>query len=90
MMMTNQLMAAGNRQQWQYAYRQFNQRISTRGRGHDRGRNTSQNTSRTHPSRRSENTAAEDTIQVEYLPPANTTGLIEKVRAAIYLTIDEL
>jgi hypothetical protein len=82
--------AAGNRQQWQYAHRQFNQRMSTRGRGRGRGRNTSQNTSRTRPSRRSENTAAEDTIQVEYLPPANTTGLIERVRAAIYLSIDEL
>ena len=28
--------------------------------------------------------------QIEYLPPVNTTGLIQKVRAAIYLSLDEL
>ena len=51
--------AAGNRQQWQYAH---NQRMSTCSRGRGCSQNTSQNMSRTHPSRRSENIAAEDTI----------------------------
>src|SRR5204862_8193779 len=35
-------------------------------------------------------TTAEDTNQVEYLPSVNTTGLLERVRAAIYLSLDEL
>ena len=33
---------------------------------------------------------AEDTNQVEYLPSVDTTGLLERVRAAIYLSLDEL
>src|SRR5829696_7469632 len=32
----------------------------------------------------------ENINQIEYLPLVDTTGLIEKVRAAIYLSLDEL
>ena len=32
----------------------------------------------------------EDIDKVEYLPPVDTTGLLERVRAAIYLSLDEL
>ncbi|CAG8463218.1 17426_t:CDS:2 [Racocetra persica] len=40
--------------------------------------------------RRSTNTELVDTDQVEYLPPVATDGLLCKVRAAIYLSLDEL
>ena len=77
--------AAGSRQQWQYAHRQFYQRMSERGRS---GR-TQQRPIRKRPRTQTE-TTAEDTNQVEYLPSVNTTGLLERVRAAIYLSLDEL
>ncbi len=32
----------------------------------------------------------EDTDKVEYIPPVDTTGLLERVRAAIYLSLNEL
>ena len=35
-------------------------------------------------------TTADDTNQVEYLPSVDTAGLLERVRAAIYLSLDEL
>jgi hypothetical protein len=75
---------AGTRQQWQHAHRQFHQRMSTRGRG--RGR-TQQGSSR---KRTRTETTADDTNQVEYLPSVDTAGLLERVRAAIYLSLDEL
>ncbi|GBC17178.1 zinc finger BED domain-containing protein 1-like [Rhizophagus irregularis DAOM 181602=DAOM 197198] len=75
---------AGTRQQWQYAHRQFHQRMSARGRG--RGR-TQQRSSR---KRTRTESVAEDTNKVEDLPPVNTTNLLEKVRVAIYLSLDEL
>ncbi|CAI2162973.1 19175_t:CDS:2 [Funneliformis geosporum] len=34
--------------------------------------------------------SAQDTNQVEYLPPVNITGMLERVRAVIYLSLDEL
>ncbi|RGB39168.1 hypothetical protein C1646_754833 [Rhizophagus diaphanus] len=75
---------AGTRQQWQYAHCQFHQRMSAHGRG--RGR-TQQGSSR---KRTRTESVAEDTNKVEDLPPVNTTNLLEKVRAAIYLSLDEL
>ncbi len=33
---------------------------------------------------------AEDTDKMEYIPPVDTTRLLERVRAAIYLSLDEL
>jgi hypothetical protein len=80
----NDIPTAGTRQQWQHAHRQFHQRMSTRGRG--RGR-TQQGSSR---KRTRTETTAEDTNQVEYLPSVETAGLLERVRAAIYLSLDEL
>ena len=76
--------SAGTRQQWQYAYRQFHQRMSTCSRGR---RRTQQGPARKRI--RTESTA-EDTNQVEHLPSVNTTGMLERVRAAIYLSLDEL
>ncbi|CAB4488933.1 unnamed protein product [Rhizophagus irregularis] len=75
---------AGTRQQWQYAHCQFHQRMSARGRGRER---TQQGSSR---KRTRTDSVAEDTNKVEDLPPVNTTNLLEKVRAAIYLSLDEL
>ena len=74
--------AAGSRQQWQYTYRQFHQKMSTRGR-----KKTQQGATR---KRTRTESVAEDTNQVEYLPAVDTTGLLERVRAAIYLSLDEL
>src|SRR3954469_13153736 len=73
--------AAGTRQQWQYAHRQFHQRMSIRGRQTQQGP--------TRKRTRTESTV-EDTNQVEYLPSVDTTGLLDRVRAAIYLSLDEL
>jgi len=58
--------------------------MSTRGRGTGR---TQQRSSR---KRTRTETTAEDTNQVEYLPSVETAGLLERVRATIYLSLDEL
>lgn len=71
--------AAGTRQQWQYAHRQFRQRMRVTQR-QNRGREQENQT-------QFNNT---DTNQVEYLPPVDTNGLLIKVRAAIYLSMEEL
>ena len=52
-----------------------------------RGRRTQQESAR---KRTRIESIAEDTIQVECLPAVDTTGLLERVRAAIYLSLDEL
>jgi len=75
---------ASTRQQWQHAHRQFNQRMSNRGR--ERGR-TQQGPAK---KRTQIESIAEDTDKVEYISPVDTTGLLERVRAAIYLSLDEL
>ncbi|CAG8615438.1 6544_t:CDS:2, partial [Cetraspora pellucida] len=72
---------AGTCQQWQYAYRQFRQRMIARGRGHRQNRRMP---------RRSNNEDLEDIDKVEDLLPVSTTGLLNRVRAAIYLLMDEL
>ncbi|CAG8636807.1 6441_t:CDS:2 [Dentiscutata erythropus] len=71
--------AAGTRKHWQYAHRQFRQKMVARGRGQKRR-------SRVQPN----NTELKDIDRVEYLPPVATTGLLRRVRAAIYLSMDEL
>ena len=58
--------------------------MSTRGRGQGQ---TQQGQIRKRT--RTESTA-EDTNQVEYLPLVNTNGMLERVQAAIYLSLDEL
>ena len=76
--------AAGTRQQWQYAHRQHHQRMSTRG---QERRQTQQRPAM--KQKRTENTV-EDINQVEYLSSVDTTGLLKRIRAAIYLSLDEL
>ncbi|CAG8664080.1 12293_t:CDS:2, partial [Dentiscutata heterogama] len=43
-------------------------------------------------SQRSQNklVKSDDINEIEYLPPTNTSGLLDSVRAAIYLSLDEL
>ncbi|CAG8731667.1 11925_t:CDS:1, partial [Cetraspora pellucida] len=77
----NDIPTAGTRKQWQYAHRQFSQRMASRGQSQSQNIRTQ---------RRSANAKLEDTDQVEYLPPVATDGLLCKVRAAIYLSLDEL
>lgn len=77
---------AGTRQHWQYAHRQFRQKMKSihvkRQVRQRRNKNKTQ----------SDNTELEDLNpnRVEYLPPVSTVGLLQKVRAAIYLSMDEL
>lgn len=82
----DEIPSAGTRQQWQYAHRQFHQRMSARGRASGQ---TRQEPIRKRTRTRTESTA-EDTNQVEYLPSVDTTGLLKRVRAAIYLSLEEL
>ncbi|CAG8779364.1 18275_t:CDS:2, partial [Acaulospora morrowiae] len=75
---------AGTRQQWQYAHRQFNQRMNARS------QEKKQIQQKSIKKRiRTENNI-ENTNNIEYLSPVNTIGLLEKVRAAIYFSLDEL
>jgi hypothetical protein len=73
---------AGARQHWQYAHRQFCQKM----------RNTHVQGQHIRNQARSSNTELDDLNpnRVEYLPSVSTNGLLQKVRAAIYLSMDEL
>ncbi|CAG8506794.1 17789_t:CDS:2, partial [Gigaspora rosea] len=71
--------AAGTRKHWQYAHRQFRQKMVARGREQKKKIRVQPN-----------NTEFEDIDRVEYLPPVATTGLLRRVRAAIYLSMDKL
>lgn len=73
---------AGARQHWQYAHRQFCQKMKNT---HVQGQNIRNQV-------RSSNTELDnlDPNRVEYLPSISTNGLLQKVRAAIYLSMDEL
>jgi hypothetical protein len=83
--MDDNIPTAGTRQHWQYAHRQFRQKMkSIHVKRQVRRRNKSK--------AQSDNTELEDLNpnKVEYLPPVSTNGLFQKVRAAIYLSMDEL
>ncbi|CAG8833833.1 15524_t:CDS:2, partial [Gigaspora margarita] len=73
--------SAGNRKQWQYAHRNM------RGRGQGRGRGSRHN--KRH-SKNSAELANDDPNTVKYFSPTSCEGLLEKMRAAIYLSLDEL
>lgn len=81
--------SGGSRQHWQYSHRQFRQQshgnTQVRGRGQVR----------VHRRRgifksRSIQPNLDDINTVEYLQPVDTKGLLQKVRAAIFLSLDEL
>ncbi|EXX77318.1 hypothetical protein RirG_024890 [Rhizophagus irregularis DAOM 197198w] len=79
----------GTRQHWQYSHRQFHyqRRGNTQNRGRGRGRGRRRGgASTSHPVEPN----LDDINIVEYLQPVNTEGLLQKVRAAIYLSLDEL
>ena len=84
--MDDDIPTAGTRQHWQYAHRQFHQKMKSihikRQVRQRRNKNKAQ----------SDNTELEDLNpnKVEYLPPVSTNGLLQKVQAAIYLSMDEL
>ncbi|RIB24779.1 hypothetical protein C2G38_2139097 [Gigaspora rosea] len=67
--------SGGNRKQWQYAHRS---RYS-QGQGRKRRKRREHKTKE-----------LDDTNTIRYLPPTNCEGLLEKLRAAIYLSLDEL
>ncbi|CAG8451502.1 6231_t:CDS:2 [Cetraspora pellucida] len=71
--------SAGTRQQWQYAHRSIHSR--GRGRGCRSGK---------HKRRVKSVAELDDTNNIKYLPPTKCEGLLEKMRAAIYLSLDEL
>jgi hypothetical protein len=84
--MDDNIPTAGTRQHWQYAHRQFRQKMK------------SIHVKRQVRRRQDKSKAQSDNIEledlnpnkVEYLPPASTNGLLKKVQAAIYLSMDEL
>jgi hypothetical protein len=81
--------SGGIRQHWQYFHRQFQyqrrgntqNRVQGRGKGRRRG-----GISVSRPVEPN----LDDINTVEYLQPVNTEGLLQKVRAAIFLSLDEL
>ncbi|CAB4490399.1 unnamed protein product [Rhizophagus irregularis] len=79
------ILSGGIRQHWQYLHRQFNYQrrgnTQNQGRGRRRG-----GASTSHPVEPN----LDDINIVEYLQSANTEGLLQKVRVAIYLSLDEL
>jgi hypothetical protein len=81
--------SGGTRQHWQYSHRQFHYQrhgnIQNRGRGRGRGRRRG-GISNLHPVEPN----LDNINTVEYLQPVNTEGLLQKVRAAIFLSLDEL
>ncbi|CAG8461934.1 28550_t:CDS:2 [Racocetra persica] len=71
--------AAGTRQQWQYAHRSIHSR--GRGQGCRSGK---------HKRRVKSVAELDNTNNIKYLPPTKCEGLLEKMCAAIYLSLDEL
>lgn len=72
---------AGTRQHWQHAHRQFRQKM----------KNT--HVQKQHISNQAHSNTELDDLnsnKIEYLPAVSTNGLLQKVRAAIYLSMDEL
>ncbi|CAB5369787.1 unnamed protein product [Rhizophagus irregularis] len=81
--------SGGTRQYWQHSHHQFHhqRRGNTRNRGQSRGRGRRRGgASTSHPVESN----LDDINTVEYLQPVNTEGLLQKVRAAIFLSLDEL
>ena len=77
---------AGARQHWQYAHRQFHQKMKNVHIQRQERQRPNKNKAQ------SSNTELEDLNpnKVKYLPPVSTDGLLQKVRAAIYLSMEEL
>ncbi|CAG8835103.1 41112_t:CDS:2, partial [Gigaspora margarita] len=75
------ILSAGNRKQWQYTHCNM--------RGRDRGRDRGSRHNKRH-SKNSAELADDDPNTVKYFPPTSCEGLLEKMRAAIYLSLDEL
>lgn len=75
--------AAGTRKHWQYAHKQFRKKMKNTYQRQERQSNNQTQTN---------NIELEDLnpYKVEYLPPVSTNGLLQKVRAALYLSMDEL
>src|SRR4051794_25355400 len=93
--------SGGSRQYWQYSHRQFHQKrreniqsqvqVRGQGRGRGQGRRRGQGHGRgSIPTSYSTERDVDDMNTVEYLQPVNTEGLLQKVRAAIFLSLDEL
>ncbi|CAG8801707.1 18667_t:CDS:2, partial [Racocetra persica] len=89
--------SAGKRRHWQFAHRQFKRNMykkHSKGRSQNRKKIQSHNKGKgkSNVSQRSQNKSVEsnDIYEIEYLPPTDTSGLLDNVRAAIYLSLDEL
>ncbi|CAG8653570.1 14525_t:CDS:2 [Racocetra persica] len=82
--------SGGSRQHWQYAHRQFRQQMRlTKGKGRKKSKGRTNKYSQNIKKGNSEKNV-DDFNHVEYLPTADTVGLLQKVRAAIFLSLDEL
>ncbi|RIB15386.1 hypothetical protein C2G38_2319598 [Gigaspora rosea] len=85
--------SAGKRQHWQFAHRQFKQIMHKKySKGRSQNKNNKGKGKEKSKSQRSQKKSVEsDNInEIEYLPPSDTSDLLDKARAAIYLSLDEL
>jgi hAT family C-terminal dimerisation region len=90
--MDDDIPTAGTRQHWQYAHRQFRQKMkNTLAQAESNDTHTQRQKQNKNPAEFND-TELEDLNpnKVMYLSPVSTNGLLQKVRAAIYLSIDEL
>ncbi|CAG8790786.1 9392_t:CDS:1, partial [Cetraspora pellucida] len=76
--------SARNRKQYQYAHRNM------RGRGRNRVHSRCSRKYKRHSKSSAELAEYDDSNTVKYVPPTSCEGLLEKMRAAIYLSLDEL
>jgi hypothetical protein len=76
------ILSAGNRQQWQYAHRSMHRNKGCAN--YKKYKNIKKK------KKRITLTELEDSNSVEYLSPVNCSRLLERAKAAIFLSIDEL
>ncbi|CAG8543757.1 2448_t:CDS:2 [Dentiscutata erythropus] len=81
----NIIPSGGARQYWQYAHRQYHQHMK-RG----RRKKKRMGVKRKYQQKNKQQTNNSDNNTIEYLPAIDPDGLILKIRAAIFLSLDEL
>lgn len=81
----NSIPSGGTRQHWQYAHRQFRQHMKK-----GKGKKRIEVKKKYQLKRKKSQTNNLDANTIECLPSVNPEGLLQKVRAAIFLSLDEL
>ncbi|KAF0332785.1 zinc finger bed domain-containing protein 4-like [Gigaspora margarita] len=83
---SDKIPTGGSQQYWQYAHHQFQQKMCiTKGKGREKGKK------RINSDHKNKKVINIDNFNcIEYLLVASTTSLLQKVWAAIYLSLEEL